>query len=204
MQCVLKPTVDTCMFSMVTQVFPYQMRFSIEQKEYKKPDICDPLCIFSFLCWIILFSTVVSFLSVFSFCSLQSTPWGFFQTGMQHIHPFRGLSQNTTHHYCHSLFQSCCYILKTLRAGVVLIPDYSPAQFIKQGQTPLNPLYIKYYNITCPEMTDAAFSPEFRVYLQSLCQHLGSHVPHGVPTDIQAGERGVAPKRVQHDGQITL
>lgn len=126
------------------------------------------------------------------------------KTGMQHIHPFRGLSQNTTHHYCHSLFQSCCYILKTLGACVVLIPDYSPAQVIKQGQTPFTPLYSEYYNVTCPELTDAAFSPEFRVYLQSLCQHLCSHVPHGVPTDVQLGERGVAPKRVQHDGQITL
>lgn len=68
---------------------------------------------------------------------------------MHHILPFSSFSQDTTHHYCHSLFQSCCYILKTLRAGVVLIPDYSPAQCIQQGQTPFNPVFIvSFFNLT--------------------------------------------------------
>lgn len=47
-------------------------------------------------------------------------------------------------------------------------------------------------------------SPEFRVYLQSLCQHLGSHVPHGVPADVQLGECGVAPECIEYNGQIAL
>lgn len=76
---------------------------------------------------------------------------------MHHILPFRGLSQDTTHHYCHSLFQSCCYILKTLGAGVVLIPDYCPAQCIQQGQTPFKPVFIASLTIdiiTCARGTD--------------------------------------------------
>lgn len=76
---------------------------------------------------------------------------------MHHILPFSGLSQDTTHHYCHSLFQSCCYILKTLGAGVVLIPDYCPAQCIQQGQTPFKPVFIASLTIdiiTCACGTD--------------------------------------------------
>lgn len=76
---------------------------------------------------------------------------------MHHILPFSGLSQDTTHHYCHSLFQSCCYILKTLGAGVVLIPDYCPAQCIQQGQTPFKPVFIASLTIdiiTCARGTD--------------------------------------------------
>lgn len=141
------------------EAFPYQMGFSIEQKEdLKKKKKRIYLTFFvsqhifsflSFLCCIIYlamwFPSSHSSLSVLFKVHLEvssSSPRN--QTGMQRIHPFRGLSQNITHHYCHSLFQSCCYILKTLRADVVLIPDYSPAQFIKQGQTPLHSLYIKF------------------------------------------------------------
>lgn len=40
--------------------------------------------------------------------------------------------------------------------------------------------------------------------MQSLCQHLGPHVSHGVPADVQPGERGVAAERIQHNGQIAL
>lgn len=102
----------------------------------------------SFLCCIILFSAVVSFL----FLPLSALSSKYTSRFLPPHHktrqecntfiPSEVLKQNTTHHYRHSLFQSGCYVMKTLRAGVVLIPDDSPAQFIKHGQTPLN----KYYN----------------------------------------------------------
>lgn len=78
----------------------------------------------------------------------SSSPWT--QMGMNActFFPSAVSVRKTTHYYCHSLFQSCCYILKTLRAGVVLIPDYSPAQCIKQGQMPFNPGHIALFT-TC-------------------------------------------------------
>lgn len=60
--------------------------------------------------------------------------------------------------------------------------------------------------MTYPPLTPEHFvySPEFGVDLQRLGQHLGSHVPHGVPTDVESGERGVAAEGVENDGQIGL
>lgn len=39
-------------------------------------------------------------------------------------------------------------------------------------------------------------SPEFWIDLQCLRQHLSTHVPHGITTDVQPGERRVAPEGV--------
>lgn len=47
-------------------------------------------------------------------------------------------------------------------------------------------------------------SPEFGVDLQSLGQHLGPHVSHGIPTDVQFGQRGVAAQSVEDDGEVGL
>lgn len=47
-------------------------------------------------------------------------------------------------------------------------------------------------------------SPEFGVDLQGLGQHLGPHVSHGVSTDVQFGEGGVAAQSVQDDGEVSL
>lgn len=68
-----------------------------------------------------------------------------------HVHPFRSFSSvhqcmytvtvrlfsrtYTVYRHRYLLLQSCCYILKTLRAGVVLIPDHSPAQRNTQWDT---------------------------------------------------------------------
>lgn len=127
------------------------------------PDVSDLLSqhispFLSFLCFFMLFITGLH-------PPIHGVRRGFFllptkpngNEFMHHILPFSGLSQDTTHHYCHSLFQSCCYILKTLGAGVVLIPDYCPAQCIQQGQTPFKPVFIASLTIdiiTCACGTD--------------------------------------------------
>lgn len=116
-------------------------RVTLQQQERQPPDASDLVSqhIFPLLFYAVypLFTSCHSTLS-----SLRRTLRGFFllptktnrNEFMHHILPFSGFSQGTTHHYCHSLFQSCCYILKTLGAGVVLIPDYRPAQCIQQGE----------------------------------------------------------------------
>lgn len=47
-------------------------------------------------------------------------------------------------------------------------------------------------------------SPELGVDLQGFGQHLGPHVSHGVPADVQFGQRGVAAQSVEDDGEVCL
>lgn len=54
------------------------------------------------------------------------------------------------------------------------------------------------------DATQSPCSPEFGVDLQGFGQHLGPHIPHGVPTDVQFGEGGVAAQSVEDDGEVGL
>lgn len=46
--------------------------------------------------------------------------------------------------------------------------------------------------------------PEFGVDLQGFGQHLGPHVSHGISTDVQFGQRGVAAQCIEDDGDVGL
>lgn len=47
-------------------------------------------------------------------------------------------------------------------------------------------------------------SPELSVDLQGFGQNLSPHVSHGVSTDVQFGQRGVAAQSVEDDGEVGL
>lgn len=46
--------------------------------------------------------------------------------------------------------------------------------------------------------------PELGVDLQSFGQHLGSHVPHGIPADVNFGQGGVASQGINDDSDLSL
>lgn len=46
--------------------------------------------------------------------------------------------------------------------------------------------------------------PELGVDLQSLGQHLRSHVSHSVPTDVDFSQGGVASQGIDDDGDLSL
>lgn len=46
--------------------------------------------------------------------------------------------------------------------------------------------------------------PELGVDLQCFGQHLCSHVPHSIPTDVHFGQGGVASQGIDDDGDLSL
>lgn len=62
------------------------------------------------------------------------------------------------------------------------------------------------HHFPCVLMTPEhpACLPEFGVDLQRLGKHLGSHVTHGVPADVEPSEWRVAAEGVENDSQISL
>lgn len=54
------------------------------------------------------------------------------------------------------------------------------------------------------QLNDILCPPQLTVDLQGFGQYFSPHVSHGVPTDVQFGQRGVAAQSVEDDGNVGL
>ena len=100
------------------------------------------------------------------------------------------------------LFQPCLFSYHRFRQGSLSrIQNFTIISFNNKLQLPLKlAVGIK----SCKDTVLFPCSPELSVDLQGFGQYFGPHVSHGVSTDVQFGQRGVAAQRIEDDGKVGL